>query len=110
MSDKLLCIAEAASRGIERIRLPIWANPMDHLKIDIVRGHPGPWAHLYSPINLGCNGRDPVSFIWTLQGAVDIYERAYEAYSGPLPDSPEYRQAQASANALHWSRDEKDAE
>lgn len=100
--DKLLCVAEAAAKGIERIRLSKWANPMDHLKIDIIEGRPGPWLHLYSPINVGCNGKDPVSFVWILMPDADIYEREYEAYSGPLPDSEEYKAAVAAAGTLPW--------
>ena len=93
----LLCIAEAARKGIDRLRLPIWSTPMDHLKIDIVNGEPGPWGHLFSPINIGINGRDPVDFLWVIQGEFDIYQRAYEAYAGPMPDSDEYKAASTSA-------------
>jgi hypothetical protein len=101
---ELLCLAEAARKGVDRLRLPIWANKMDHLKIDIINGELGPWGHLYSPINVGVNGKDPVSFIFGVQGVCDIHDRAYEAYAGPLPDSEEYRQVSDAAAALPWSR------
>lgn len=54
MNDKI-SIEDAAAKGIERIRKEIWANPMDHLKIDIIGGCPGPWVHLYSPANSAIN-------------------------------------------------------
>lgn len=100
--ERIMSVAEAAALGIERIRLPRWANPMDHLKIDIIGGNVGlgPWMHLYSPINLACNGRDPFSFLWAK--GYDLHERAYIAYDGPLPDSEEYRKEAEAANAMAW--------
>jgi hypothetical protein len=56
----MISIVYAAANGVERVRKPIWANPLDHLKIDIVDGKPGPWLHLWCPFNKECNGRDPV--------------------------------------------------
>lgn len=98
---KLISLAEAAFRHIERVRVPTWANQLDHIKIDIIDQAPGlgPWLHLYAPFNQECNGRDPVSFIWAMApqplGKINIFEAAYEAYSGPHPDSDSYRAAAA---------------
>lgn len=59
----MISINQAAARGIDKLRSPKWANPNDYLKIDIVEGKPGPWLHLYSPINIDVNGRNPVDFL-----------------------------------------------
>jgi len=34
MTKELISIRQAAKQGISRLRKPIWALPMDHLKID----------------------------------------------------------------------------
>lgn len=65
---------------------------MDHLKIDIIDGKPGPWTHLYSPFNKECNGRDPVDMLFT---QVDYDAVEVVPYTGPLPDSEEYKAAAA---------------
>lgn len=63
-------------------------------------GQHGPWSHLWSPFNVECNGRDPVDIL-LLAGIkinpvqIDPSERAWLPYTGPLPDSPEYRDAVA---------------
>jgi hypothetical protein len=100
MSD-LISIAEAAAKGIDRVRLPIWANPLDHLKIDIIDGKPGPWLHLFAPFNKECNGRDPVDFLWVF-GPMKTDPNSIEflPYEGPLPDSDEYRAAQAQFDGV----------
>lgn len=96
--DELLSINDAAERGIERLRRPVWGNQLDHLKIDIFSGRPGPWSHLYAPFNKECNGRDPVDII-NIPGvnniSLDPSERAYVAYTGPASDSSEYKAAAA---------------
>ena len=92
---RLLSIKQAAAAGIERVRMPKWAHPLDHLKVDIIDGQPGPWLHLFAPFNQECNGRDPVNFLWALQPPFDMNEAAFVAYSGPLPSSDEYREAAA---------------
>lgn len=80
--------------GVLRLRSPVWADPMDHIKIDIVNNEPGPWLHLYSPFNLRCNGRDPVDFIHMMpQMKTDINECMWEIYKGPLPESTVYKKA-----------------
>lgn len=94
---ELISIAQAAEKGIERLRKPIWANQMDHLKIDIIKGMAGPWLHLYCPFNKECNGRDPVD---TLGLGMDYDAEEFEPYTGPLPDSDEYKAAQASFDGV----------
>lgn len=94
---KLISINEAASQGITLLRRPVWANPLDHLKIDIFDGRPGPWGHLYAPFNMECNGRDPVAII-TIGGVnggiwLDTSKREWVPYVGPIADSEEYRTA-----------------
>lgn len=90
---RLLSIAQAAAQGVERVRKPIWSNPFDHLKIDIIDGAPGPWLHLFAPFNQECNGRDPVDLL-IIGGLVpfDPHEAEFEPYSGPLPTSNEYKE------------------
>ena len=90
----MISIAQAAERGIERVRKPNWAHPFDHFKIDIIDGKPGPWLHLYAPFNQICSGHDPVDFIWAT-GALktDINAVALEPYTGPLPDLSAYQDA-----------------
>jgi len=85
---ELITIMEAAERGIERLRKPIWAASEDHLKIDIIDGKPGLWLHLFSPFNKECNGRDPVDFIAT---SGNLNAREFEPYRGPTPDSEVYK-------------------
>lgn len=95
----MISINEAAERGISRLRLPVWANPLDHIKLDILKrssgpwGSLGPWLHLWCPFNKECNGRDPVDIIIT---QFDCSIREYEPYTGPLPDSDEYKAAVAA--------------
>ena len=86
----MISIKEAAAWGIERVRKPIWQNSLDHVKIDIVEGAPGPWLHLWCPFNTECNGRDPVD---VLAYQWDLSVPEFEPYTGPLPSSEEYRQA-----------------
>jgi hypothetical protein len=90
MSKRLISILEAAELGVQRLRKPVWANPLDHLQIDIVDGRPGPWLHIWCPFNKECNGRDPVDMIAYTQ---NLGMREFEPYAGPLPDSEEYRKA-----------------
>lgn len=93
----LISINEAAAQGISRLRKPVWANPFDHIKIDIFAGEPedtaGPWIHLHAPVNRLINGHDPVKVVGPLHGSYDSKE--FEAYNGPLPDSDEYQAEQA---------------
>jgi hypothetical protein len=95
MAEELISINQAVARGIERIRKPLWATPEDHFKIDIIDGKPGPWLHLFAPFNEECNGRDPVDILWIASGAETGDVEEFVAYTGPLPDSDEYKAAQA---------------
>lgn len=103
---ELISINEAAARGIERVRLPAWANPLDHLKIDIFDGRPGPWVHLFAVDNSWINERDPVDILCfaseekinVLQ--VDPREKGWEPYTGPTADSEEYK-AESAARKKH---------
>jgi hypothetical protein len=61
--DELISIETAAAKGIEKLRMPAWANPTDYLKVDIIDGKPGPWTHLYSDSNMEINGQNPVSLM-----------------------------------------------
>lgn len=93
---ELLSITQAVERGIDRVRLPMWANQMDHIKIDIIEGKPGPWLSLYAPFNLECNGEDPVKFLWaTGRLKIDINSVEFVPYTGPLPNTEEYKKAVA---------------
>ncbi|HEY1431856.1 MAG TPA: hypothetical protein VGF39_09550 [Stellaceae bacterium] len=97
----MISLNEAARRGIERIRKPIWSDPLDHIKINIVDGKPGPWLHLFAPFNQECNGRDPVRLLWIVQWPNSANSHEFEPYTGPLPDSAVYRAAaQAYAGVL----------
>lgn len=86
MDTQTLTIDEAAAQGIERLRRPNWANPMDHIKIDIIDGKAGPWIHLYSIMNRDFNGRDPVNHLF-----IHVDRDGYLPYTGALPDSEEYK-------------------
>lgn len=89
MTDQLLSIEDAWKQRVARLRRPIWANPLDHLKLDLIgENRHGPWVHLFSPFNQECNGRDPVDLLCI---QIDCAERAYVPYTGPLPDSEEYK-------------------
>lgn len=90
INAELLSLRQAAERGIDRLRIPKWAQPEEHLKIDIFDGIVGLWLHLFSPFNTECNGRDPVNILVT---QVDLDVAEYVRYSGPLPDSDAYRKA-----------------
>lgn len=95
-SRRLISIKQAAALGVDRVRQPIWANPLDHLKIDIIDGVPGPWLHLFAPFNQECNGRDPVDVLAVVgQPPMNLHAEKFVAYSGPLPTSAEYKRAVA---------------
>lgn len=80
---ELISINDADDRGITRIRLPKWKIPLDHLLLG------GLCFQLYSPLNVGVNGRDPIPI---LSLNFDPDEKIFEPYTGPLPDSPEYKE------------------
>lgn len=91
---RLLSCRQAAAMGINRLRKPIWANSLDHVKIDIIDGTLGPWMHLFSPFNMECNGHDPVDILWPMnKDWVNPDAEELAVYDGHLPDSEEYRAA-----------------
>jgi hypothetical protein len=95
MTEQLISIREAAKAGIWRVRQKQWINPLDHLLIDIMRdGTPGPWTHLYSPINRAISGRDPVSILATV---VSYNAQEWLPYTGPVWESQEYQDAAENA-------------
>lgn len=95
----LFSLREAAERGIERVYQPNWACKMDHVKIDLIGGRMGPWVHLYSPQNEATNGRDPVDML-ALAGNIDVNAKSCYAYTGPLPNSDEYKAAAQEFTAM----------
>ena len=89
--NDFISVSEAGRLGIERLRMPIWASPEAHIKIDIIDGFVGAWIYLFDPLNLGCIGKDPVSY------TIDPTERPIKCwvkYDGPLPKSAAYKKAQ----------------
>jgi hypothetical protein len=95
-TEELISVREAVERGIDRLRLPKWADPFDHVKIDIIevggkKGY-GPWMHLYAPFNQECNGSDPVDMLLLANLKFDPDAKEYLPYTGPLPDSEEYKE------------------
>jgi len=94
-TTKLISIDQAADRGILRLRKPKWVHPMDHILIGTIMGTPTPWADLYCPMNKECNGRDPVRLLTQCTS-----ETSWEPYDGPLPDSDEYKAAQAQFDGV----------
>lgn len=93
-TDPLISIEQAVLLGVDRLRLPRWANAMDHIKIDIVNGNLGPWVHLFCPMNRATNGDDPFD---TPIGEFETRIPQWEPYRGPLPDTEEYK-----ADAAGW--------
>lgn len=79
MAD-LVSINEAAKRGIAKLRLDRWANPEDHIKIDVGSdGTLGPWVRLYSPANEILGQRNPQELLIWLIG--DLNEAVWRPYS-----------------------------
>lgn len=82
-------IKEALAAGLTRVRRARWAHPMDHVHLMVG----GLCTTLYSPQNESINGRDAISLgPWTGDYDDDSIDDL-EAYTGPLPDSGEYRAA-----------------
>ncbi|MES1979595.1 MAG: hypothetical protein V4451_16255 [Pseudomonadota bacterium] len=92
MSEKLISINQAAAQGIERVRLPVWKNQFNHLKIDVINGKPGPWTRLYSPMNKGLGNKEPVGMLFII---VNYDAKDYLPYNGDLPDSEAYKAEEA---------------
>ena len=83
----LLTLKEAEAQGVQRVRKPIWVNPLCHLLIG-----PGIWLYLFDPFNQECNGRDPLGIL-KFQEGVDLPQ--WEPYNGPTADSEDYKAAAA---------------
>jgi hypothetical protein len=68
MDDKLeplISLNEAVAGGVERLRMPHWKDPRDHVRIDIVDGRLGPMFHLHSPLNEAMDLENPATLPWT---------------------------------------------
>jgi len=64
--SELISIREAAKKNISLLRRPVWANPDDHIKLDLSGyGEFWPWIHIYSDMNEEINGRNPVDKLVT---------------------------------------------
>jgi hypothetical protein len=101
MAKKLMSLKDAEAKGVKVVRRPIWANTLDQLHIG-----PGIWLHLYAPFNQECNGRDPVEI---LKFQEDQTAPMWEPYTGPLPDSDEYKADVAKyAGCLSSAADRRD--
>lgn len=93
---KLISISDATEQGIERIRKPNWSDSLDHIKLDLMNGKRGPWVHLYAPFNKECNGSDPVDMLFGVHPMLPFgceHSKEFVQYTGPMPDSEEYKAA-----------------
>lgn len=54
-----MTLTEAASKGIIRVRLDVWANKTDYIKIHLIDGMMGPWLELFSPTNKAIGQKNP---------------------------------------------------
>ena len=94
-----MSLVDAVNLRITRLRKPEWANPFDHVQIHITPDERlGLWMQLYCPYNIGVNGRDPVEML-TLDGRND---KVFVPYTGPLPDSVEYKMECAAHNPFNF--------
>lgn len=104
----LISLRQAAAAGVERVRKPEWVDPCDHIKIDIISGGLGPWAHLYAPINKSLNGRDPVDIL-IIAGEIQADSVEFIAHDGPDSKSPAYVAAVAAEEWTPATSDMGDA-
>ena len=74
-----LSIRDAVKHGITQLRRDRWALPQDHIRLDIVKGHLGPWIRLYSPINMEIHGKNPVEIFYS---QLDLDSPIYTPYLG----------------------------
>lgn len=79
---------EAAARGISRLRLSNWADERDYVRIDIVDGKAGPWAHLYAPLQEAIGAPTPQSVAWFLNGPSGD---EWQEYTGPIHEKDDGR-------------------
>lgn len=85
MAD-FISINEAASSGVDRIRLDRWANKYDHIQFDIIDGRPGPWFKLWSPLNEAMGQKNPQLILVLQMG--DLNDKCWRPYLRPAPDAP----------------------
>jgi len=80
-------IDEWAKQGVSRVRLAVWANPEDYIRLDQTeRGTFGPWLHLYAPCQapLGYPTTQDVG-VWTVGPQPE-----WEQYTGPRHQKDEH--------------------
>lgn len=82
----LISINEAIAQGIQRVRMPSWPSPCDHLRIDS-----SPLWQLYAP------GKEYSDAAQYRSSSTDHDHRAWQAYTGPLPHSAEYHEEAAKS-------------
>lgn len=75
-----MTLKEAAAKGIAYVRKPIWADPKDYVKLDLIGGLHGPWGHLYSPLQKVIGEPTPQDFLLIEDNSTD-----WETYTGELP-------------------------
>ena len=91
MSGDLISIEGAIAAGIERVRMPSWNDPFTHIKIEATSD--GVVLLLFGIRNLEINGEDPIDFTEVADMVYRRQNRLFVAYTGPLPDSDEYKEA-----------------
>lgn len=79
MGENMLSINEAAGRGIDKLRKPVWAHPEAYVKIDIIDGQAGPWLHLHVP------GEPAKDLLGVMQGSYD--EECFVPLDAALTDT-----------------------
>jgi hypothetical protein len=96
MTEPLISIRDAAERGIQRLRQPVWKIEFDHIELTLVDGTMGPWAKFWSPFNRVCNNRDPIHILIASpalrfsQPIIDSGERVWVEYTGAPGNSEAY--------------------
>lgn len=71
-------LGEWAKLGVSRVRLAVWANPEDYVRLDLFDGMHGPWLHLYAPVQAVLGYPSPQD---VLAASPDTAE--WERYLGP---------------------------
>lgn len=90
-----ISLETAARHGIERVRHQRWANKLDHFELTIIDGKPGAWVRMWAPVNAMFGDEKPDGFQINALGvgtpSVSPTKPLFLPYTGPLPDSDEYR-------------------
>lgn len=72
---------ELIAKGINRFRRPIWADPNDYARVDVINGMRGPWLHLWARRTQEAIGeRTPQDVLNLAQDPTSDYE----PYTGAL--------------------------